>query len=164
MLLCASAGAADFHSLDVKTGEWETSMTGQMTGMPQIPEEALKQMTPEQRAKIEAAMGARGAKPIISKSCMTKDKLDQAFNVNNEALKACTRTLTTSSSTKQEIRLECNRDGMKTSGAVKIEAIDSEHIKGSMQMTATSTKEGGHTMNMNYSFLGKWIGATCTEK
>ena len=38
---------------------------------------------------------------------------------------------------------------MKRSGDVHIEAINSENVKGSMQMTATG---GGRTMNVNVGF------------
>lgn len=160
-LFCSSLWAVDFRALDVKTGTWETTTTGQMTGMPAIPPDALAHLTPEQRAKVEAAMGGRGAKPIVSTNCMTKEKLDHAWNAG-ENLKSCTFTATTSSSSKQEAHLECNQNGTKTSGSFKVEVVDSEHIRGSFQMTAASA-DTGHTMNMNYSFLSKWVGAACTE-
>jgi hypothetical protein len=70
--------------------------------------------------------------------------------------------VTASSSTKQEVQLECDRNGAKTSGTIKVEAVNSEHTRGSFQMTATS--EGNHVMSMNYTFTSKWLGAACTEK
>jgi hypothetical protein len=161
MLLCTSTWAADFQALDVKPGQWETTVTGQMTGMPAIPPEALARMTPEQRAKVESAMGGLGAKPMVSTSCRTKEKLAQAWYTGQQSLKSCTTTLTTSSSSKQEVHMECNQNGSKTSGTIKVETVDSEHIRGSFQMTATS--EGNNAMNMNYSFTSKWLGAACTE-
>lgn len=165
MLLCASAcsilWAADFRALDVKTGQWETTVTGQMTGVPAIPAEVLARLTPEQRAKMESAMGARGAKPIVTTSCKTKEKLNQAWTTGQNNSKSCTTTLTGSSSSKQEVHLECNQDGAKTSGTIKVEAVDSEHIRGSFQMTAAS--DGNHQMNMNYTFTSKWLGEACTE-
>ena len=163
MLFCSTMWAADFHPLNVKTGQWETTVTGQMTGMPPIPAEALNKMTPEQRARIEAAMGARGAKPMRSKNCITKESLDKALNMgSDESMKACTRTLTTSTSGKQEIHMECDRNGVKTTGTVVVEALDSENIRGSMKMTTTS--DANRTMNMNYTFTSKYVGAACTEK
>lgn len=163
MLVCASAWCADIHALDVKTGQWETTTTGQMTGVPALPPEMLNKLTPEQRAKVESAMGAHGAKPIVSTSCKTKEKLQQAWNTGQEALKACTWAVTTSTSSKQEVHIECNQNAMKTSGTVKVEAVDSEHIRGSMQMAATGSDDG-HTMSMNYTFTSKWVGAACTDK
>ena len=163
MLSCATMYAADFHPLNVKPGQWETTVSGQMTGMPPIPAEALNRMTPEQRARIEAAMGARGAKPMTSKNCITKEQLDKALNMGgDESIKACTRTLATSTSGKQEIHMDCDRNGIKTTGTVIVEAVDSETIHGSMKMTTTS--EAKRTMNMDYTFTSKWVGAACTEK
>lgn len=162
MLLCTSAWAADFNPMNVKTGQWETTVTGQMTGMPAIPPEALARMTPEQRAKLESAMGGLGAKPMVSTNCRTKEKLAQAWSTGQAAMKSCTTTLLTSTSSKQEVHVECDREGRKTSGTIKVEAVDSEHIRGSFQMTAAG--DGNHTMNMNYTFTEKWLGAACTEK
>jgi hypothetical protein len=162
-LACAAAWGADIHPLGVKPGQWETTTTGQMTGMPAIPPDVLNKLTPEQRAKMESAMGAHGAKPMVSTSCMSKEKLQQAWNTGQDALKACTTSIVTSNSTKQEIQMECNRNGSKSSGTVKVEAIDSEHIRGAIQMTAT-TGNDGHSMSMNYTFTSKWVGEACTEK
>jgi hypothetical protein len=44
---------------------------------------------------------------------------------------------------------------------VKIEALNPENLKGSMQITVTNHDR---TMNMNYTFSSKWIGSTCTAK
>jgi hypothetical protein len=164
MLACSVASAADFRPLDVKTGEWETTMTGQTSGMPPIPADVLNRLTPDQRAKMEAAMQARGMggpKTSVNKSCLTKDKLDKPFSTGDDSTKACTRTLITSSGSRQEIRIECNREGMKSTGTVKVEALDAHNVKGSMVMAVTS---GEHTMTMNYTFTTKWLGAACTEK
>jgi hypothetical protein len=57
--------------------------------------------------------------------------------------------------------MECTREGGKATGTIKMEAVDSENIKGSMQMTVTN---GEHTMNMNYTFASKWVGPVCSEK
>jgi hypothetical protein len=164
MLICASAWCADIHALDVKPGQWETTTTGQMTGVPALPPEVLNKLTPEQRAKVESAMGARGAKPIISSSCMTKEKLQQGWNTGQDTLKTCITALATSTSSKQEIHIDCNQNGTKTTGTVKVEVVDSEHIRGSIQMMATNAGNDGHPMNINYSFSSKWLGAACTEK
>jgi len=162
ILCCSTLWAADLHALDVKTGEWETTVTGQMTGVPSIPPEALARLTPEHRAKVESAMGARGAKPLVSTHCTTNETLKQAWNTG-QITKTCTTSLTTSSSTKQEVHMECNQNGTKTTGTVKVEAVDSEHIRGSFQMTAAGDAAGGHAMSMNYTFTSKWLGAACTE-
>lgn len=156
--------AADFQPLDVKAGQWESKLSGQSTGQPPLPDELLKRLSPQQLAQVEAAIQAKGTgglKTTVNRSCLTKDKLDKPFNLGDENTKACTRTLVTSTGSRQEIRLDCDRQGMKSTGTVKVEAVDAENIKGSLQM---SVSNAGRTMNMNYTFVSKWIGPACTAK
>src|SRR5277367_1227087 len=154
MLFCSTVWAADFRTLDVKTGQWETTVSGQTTGMPPIPDEVLNKLTPEQRAKMQAMMQANsGSKPTVSRTCMTAKDLEKGFNAADQATSSCSRVVVTSTGSKQEIRMECASGGMKSSGSVKLEAVDSEHVKGGMQMTSSND---GHTMNMNYTFASKW--------
>ena len=162
--MCSAVWAADFRSLDVKTGQWETTVNGQTTGMPPIPDEVLNRLTPEQRAKMQAAMQANsGSKASVSRHCTTSKDLEKGFNAADQAAAAnsCSRLVVTSTSSKQEIRMDCTSGGMKSSGSIKVEAVDSEHVKGSIQMTSSND---GHTMNMNYTFVSKWVGPACSEK
>ena len=57
-----SASQADPVTINVRTGLWEMTSSGQTTGTPPIPAEAFARLTPEQRAKFEAAMTARGGR------------------------------------------------------------------------------------------------------
>jgi hypothetical protein len=47
---------------------------------------------------------------------------------------------------------------METHVDVKIHALDSENVKGSMKGTATGN---GQTMSVNGSYTGKWLGSNC---
>jgi hypothetical protein len=159
-LLCAGAGAAQTTPLNVKTGEWESTMTNETSGQLPIPQEMLDKMTPEQRAKMEAMMKARGMqgpRTIVNKHCVKKEDLDKPFGNEN---KSCKQTVVTSSATKQEIHMECEIGGGKQAGTLKLEALDSSTVKGSMQMVASNA---GRTMNVNSTFSAKWLVAACTE-
>jgi len=161
-LFCATAWAADPTPLNVKTGEWETTLTTETAGQLPIPQEMLDKLTPEQRAKMEAAMKARnaqGAHTNAHKSCVKKEDLDKPFG-NDETRKSCKQTIVTSSATRQEIHMDCEIGGGKQSGTLKVEALDSGNVKGSMQMVASN---GGRSMNVNSSFSAKWLGPVCTE-
>jgi hypothetical protein len=147
------AGSA-VQPLNVKLGLWETTMTTTMAGIPTIPDSALAQMTPDQRAKVEAMMGG---KPTTMKSCVTKEKLDKAMAFQNMP-KSCTYTVVTSTSSKLEMHLECAQNGVKSTGAIVVEASDSEHTKGSMRVNAGAN---GANTNMNSTFTSKWLGADC---
>jgi hypothetical protein len=146
--------------LNVKPGEWESTLTNETSGQPPIPQDVLDKMTPDQRAKVEAMMKARGMqgpRTIVTKSCVKQEDLDKPFGNGN---KSCKQTIVTSSSTQQEIHMECDMGGGKQVGTVKFEAVDSSTVKGSMQMTASNA---GRTMNINSTFSAKWLGAACTE-
>src|SRR5579862_2888392 len=89
--LVAAAWAADTTPLNVKTGEWEVTTSTESSGQLPIPEEMLNKLTPEQRARMEAAMKARGAggpRTSVRKNCVKKEDLDKAFG-NDEEHKSC---------------------------------------------------------------------------
>jgi hypothetical protein len=158
-LFCAGICAAR-TPLNVKTGEWESTITSDTSGQLPVPQEMIDKMTPEQRAKMEAMMKARGmqgARTTVTKHCVKKEDLDKPFGNDN---KACKPTIVNSSATKQEIHMECEMGGGKQVGTLKFEAVDSSTVKGSMQMTASN---GGRTMNVNSTFSAKWLGSACTE-
>src|SRR4051794_36593111 len=100
-LFCAGMCAAQ-TPLNVKTGEWESTITSDTTGQMPIPQEMIEKMTPERRAKREAMIKARGMKAprtTVTKNCDKKENLNKPFGNDN---KSCKRTIVSSSSTKQE--------------------------------------------------------------
>jgi len=159
-LFCVATLAAQNTPLNVKTGEWESTMTSETSGQLPISQEMLDKMPPEQRAKIEAMMKARGMqgpRTTVTKHCVKKEDLDKPFGNQN---KSCKQTVVNSSATKQEVHMECDMGGGKQTGTLTFEAVDSSTVKGSMQMAASNA---GRTMNINSTFSAKWLGSACTE-
>ena len=155
---CAALWAAD--TLNVKPGQWEATITTEMAGLPPIPPEVLEKMTPQQREMMEQRMkGNQPPRTVTAKSCITKEDVQKGFDVGNQ--EGCTRTVVSSSSSKQEVKIECNRDNAKMIGTFKIEASGSENVKGEGQMSVTS---GGHTMTSKTSFTSKWMSPTCEKE
>jgi len=146
--------------MNVKTGLWETTATTQMSGMPPIPAEALARLTPEQRAKMEQAMGG-GPRTTTTKSCLTQEMLDKALNFGDNKDQNCKRTLVTSSATKQEIHMECTHGPNKTTFDIHFEAVDTTTVKGTMTMN--SAAQGGRGMSMKADFSSKYLGADCGD-
>ena len=158
---CTIGWAADtFHPLDVKTGEWESTMTVATSDVPPIPAEALARMTPQQRARLEEQTKSLSGRTIVHKTCVKKEKLDKPLTFGNND-KACTNTLVTSTGSLQEIHVECNRNNRKSSGTLRFEALDSEHVKGTVKMSMTS--DSGN-MDINSSFTAKWVGEACSSE
>jgi len=144
---------------DVKLGLWETTITSQMSGLPPIPPDALARMTPEQRARMEAAIKARSGQPntTTSRSCVTKEKLEKGGTFGQEP-KNCTHSVLESSRSKAEVKFACEEEAMKMTGTVRYEALDSEHVKGSTDMAMSGN---GRTMNASSTFTSKWVGPAC---
>jgi hypothetical protein len=160
----ASWAADSITPLDVKTGLWEskTTMSGlpNMRATPSIPTEQLAKLPPEQRARVEAMMKSRvGGGGMTTKVCITPESLSsgQAFSrVQN----GCTRKIVSATSAKQEIHLECNQEGMKTSGDLVVERIDAGHIKGSLAMKGGQPE---HPVNTKMSFENTWVSSDCGD-
>jgi Protein of unknown function (DUF3617) len=164
-LSCLSASillaAGKYQPLNVKLGTWETIYTTTVSGAPPIPQEMLDKMTPEQRARFNASMSKMASgtpRTRTSKTCLTKERLEKdPFNDR----KSCTDTVLTSTSSKMEIEEVCEEENAKFDSKVRIEATDSENVKGWVQSTVTGS---GKTMNVNGTFTSKWLGAACKEK
>lgn len=172
LLGTSMAWAADSVPLDVKTGEWENTVTTQMTlpqsarqQMPSIPPEQLAKMPPEQRAKVEALMkqssAMAGGKPTTttSKNCIKKEDLAKMTPQGNRD-QSCKTTLVSSSRNKQELKMDCESNGGKQTGTVVVEALSSESTKFSLQIASNPSGQG---MNLTVNGTSKWLGATCAD-
>lgn len=159
------AWAAEPTPLEMKTGEWEYTVTMQMAGMPaatqmpQIPPEVLDKMTPEQRAQMQKAMGAMSGKPTVNRNCVKKEDLSN-FNPTNMA-KDCKMTVTNSSRSKFEATVVCDTPGNKATANITAEVLNSESMKFSVVSKGTTNGQPG---NMTINGTGKWLGATCTDE
>ena len=159
-----SWGADELKPLDVKPGLWETTVTSQTSGMPPIPPEALARLTPEQRARMEAVLKqreAQGPKTNTTKSCATKDQIDNMFSSFNDNVRQnCKSTVIRSSSTEEDLRLDCSQNNTQVTMNVHVQAINSENVKGTVQMNASG---GDNKMNTQTSLTAKWLGSDCGD-
>src|SRR5579864_7815284 len=101
VLLCPMVSGAADQSLDIKPGLWDVASTVQMSGLPPIPN--LDQMTPEQRARIEAAMKGMAGSPRTTtvKSCVTREVIEQAIaKASSTQTNTCAPKLVSASASK----------------------------------------------------------------
>lgn len=152
----SAAWAADAVPMDVKTGQWETTVSSRVSGVqiPAIPPEQLARMPADQRARLEAMMKQAGNNNTTTKSCIKKEDLTK-LQLNND--QNCKSTLVSSSKTKQELHLECERNGNKQTATMTIEAQGPESVKFAMQ----ASNEGTANMNMTMTGSSKWLGPDC---
>ena len=159
-----SALAAENTPLQVKPGLWEITSEGQNSGTPPIPPEVLAQMTPEQRAQMEAhlkEMMAQQAQRRVTKRCVTQQDIDQGFDKLDSMTRGqCTQTVTASTSTLRQGRLRCT--GATTgAGVYRFEAPSPESFSGSWDWDMTG--ESGRRMNLKNTMQGKWLSADCGD-
>jgi hypothetical protein len=166
VLLAGAGWAADLVPMDVKTGQWEATVTMQMPGapqgrqMPQFTPEQLAQIPAAQRAQIEAAMkqAAGGPRTTTTKNCVKKEDLTK-LPLNPD--QNCKMTVITSSSSRQEIHMDCDRNGNKQTATMVIERVSSDSLKFNIQSAGT---DSGKTINMTMSGTSKWVSPNCDAK
>lgn len=157
------AKSLNITPINVKTGLWQSTSTITITGGLGLPPSMLSKLTPEQKAKYEAAMQAQAGGRTTThtnKGCLTQKDLTTdpfAQKDSDDENIHCHGTLLRSTSTDIVLQETCSGEASMTY-TMKIHAVDSEHATGTGTGTATM---GGRTMNSNVKFESKWLGATC---
>jgi Protein of unknown function (DUF3617) len=162
LLRCAIAFAVamPLHALadsfNVKPGAWEITMTSLTNGM-LIPAEALANMPPAQRARIEKSMQARSGKPSthVRKSCVTKTDLDQDRILKSDDEENCKKKIISKSASKIVYEQTCKAPYASRS-TVKVEARSSESMEAVMDMV-----QGGGGGKIHVVIKGHWLGSSC---
>lgn len=154
-------GADKYQPLNVKLGLWETTSTITTKGQVPVSDEMLSRLTPEQRARVEERMKAQAGDRTTThtyKSCLTKEKLERGSGFSDR--KDCKETLLTSTSSRVEVKVACEGEGMSSSGTVRIDALSPESTKGSGRMSMTA---GPRNMTVDTTLTSKWLGPSCGQ-
>jgi hypothetical protein len=149
--------AAQAANLDLKTGLWEVTAVSSSAGMPQID---TSKMTPEQAARVEAAMRGRSAgqpQTHVTKTCMTKEKLaNAAFASNDDA--NCKPKITANTRTSMDATVVCTGEQPSTS-TFHFEASSPTAFTGTTKMNMSGGRANG--MKVDVALSGKYIGPDC---
>jgi hypothetical protein len=151
--------AAEYTKPNIKPGLWEVSVSPKMSGEMPIPEDQLAKMTPEQRARIEAAMKNAAAKPRVYKECMTPEKIAKGFEMDRGADAAsCKRNVISSTPSELTLHDECNDTKRKSSTDVHFEIKGGTQMNGKVHIVVT---QSGKSMTVDSTLTGKWLSASC---
>lgn len=140
---------------NIKPGLWQTTVVT-ASGELALPAEMLNRLTPEQRARLEERRKA-DSHTRTYKRCLTRQQLAKPdFTLDRQ----CTWTTLAASSSKIKGNASCNYrgSGMKLTGSGKFVALDREHVKGSVEMIATSR---GRSVDTIKNFTSRWLGSSC---
>jgi len=145
-------------ALNLKMGLWELTSIGQVGG--QMPAIDTSKMTPEQKAKFEAAIksAVMGAHTSVFKSCITQEKFEKAnFMMSDKDAETCKQTVSTNTPTALDAAVTCTGEQPRT-GQIHVEALSSTAFKGTMKFTST---QNGRTMTVDGTMTAKWLTADC---
>lgn len=157
--------AVRFVPFNMKTGLWQDTMTSTSTGSMSIPPDLAARMTPEQKARYEAAMGqlTNGVpRTITYKKCVKKDDLNK--DPFSDPKQKCTWTTLTSTGSSGQATGTClindTTNGMtgKMDININYQIPNPETVQGSGTIAMTFN---GRTVNSKGNLSGKWLGATC---
>jgi hypothetical protein len=147
------AFAADAFA--ARTGAWEMTTSTAMQGMP-IPAAELAKIPPAQRARLEAAMGARAGKATSHtvKSCVTQQDIDKSQIVKDESDAHCTRKVISRTSSSLVMEQTCPAPEAHTA-RMNMQFPTPTSMNGTVDLT----RPDGFKAHMTIS--GRWLGASC---
>jgi hypothetical protein len=154
--------AASETPLAVTPGLWEMTSQTETSGAPPVPPDATAGMTPEQKAKFEAAMQAMIAKqtqPHTVKTCVTAERLKRGFT-GDDKHKDCQTTVVDSTSKVLDVKIACTGGDQPSTGTIHYEAVDAKTVVGKVDM---NIGRGGKSMEVRNDIHGKWLAADCGD-
>lgn len=158
-------GSGPLVPLNVKTGQWQTHSRVALSGAMGLPPEMAEKLTPEERARYEAAMGAmNGVHELTTKGCLTQQDLttDPYAELNRNGEMQCHGEVAKSTSSDVELEEHCIGAGKNQGAEMKmhlhIHANDPEHATGEGE---GSTAAGGKTMQTKITLNMTWLGPHC---
>lgn len=164
VLAATLAHGADVVRPNIRPGLWEVSVDPQVSGEMPIPEDQLARMSPEQRARLEAAIKsslAKGVQHHQYKECMTPEKIARGFDIDKNGEDAsCKRKVISSTPSEVTLHDECDKPERKSVTDVHFEVKGGTQMNGTLKVVMTSN---GRTMTVNSAVAGKWVGASCGD-
>lgn len=154
---------AQNQPLNVKTGQWQTTVLVNSGGSFAMPSDYMAKLTPEQRTQVEAAMKEMSKPKTTTQTnqdCLTQDELNRGTPFKPDD-KQCTQRILNSSSSNLNVEQDCSDSGITTKTIMSLNAVNPELVKGTGTVTATSE---GHTFTSNITFTSKWMSSSCSSK
>jgi hypothetical protein len=152
---------APVPQLNIKLGLWEIKTQPQVNGELPTSDESVAKMTPEQRARMQAAMQAMMAhmqQPRTMKECMTAEKRAQGFDTGNDDPTECQQTVGKDTASDFEMTRVCSTAQGNNSTDMKFHAVSSDHVIGTVNaMMSRGTK----SITVNSTMEGRWLGSDC---
>jgi len=141
VLALLTARADEKANLKVDPGLWEVTSQAKVGGDMQIPDEAMANMTPEQRARLQQAvqgMIANAQQQHVFRQCMT--------------------TIVRNTAAELVVRNECAGESNSHTVTAQFKALDRHHVNGTTDVVGSLN---GKSMSMHGTMDAKWLSADC---
>lgn len=157
-IIAMSISVCRAEHLDVRSGLWETTTSVEKKRAKQPTN--LDQLTPEQRANVEARL-AKQVKKETRKvtACLSEAKIKSGEAFTGSAHHgACDHSFETQSASDLVVRVEC-RGVNEMIGTVRMHAADPEHMSGTVEMTYGPAE--GMQLLTHSEIDSKWLKSDC---
>jgi hypothetical protein len=143
----------------IKPGLWQIQMERETNGQ-KSPDmsERMKNMPPERRAQVEAALKQRGMEATGNtvKVCQTREMLDQSKFVN--PLPDCKTTYSSRTNSSWKSHTSCSQLHLESDSEITFSGSENYSMK------STSTiQSAGQTKTTHMTRTGKWLSADCGD-
>ena len=147
--------------LDADTGLWEVTTQPEVNGALSMPEEQLQQLSPEQRARVEAALQAateNAKQEHVVRECLTPEQRAKGFDLGANDTSSCTTHVIRNASDELEVRRECVPGSNLRSMTEHLRMSGHRHVSGTVDVLML---QSGKQMTMHMTIEGRWLTADC---
>jgi Protein of unknown function (DUF3617) len=147
--------------LAADTGLWEVTTHPQTNGELPISQEQLQRLSPEQRARIEAAMKAameNANQAHVMRECLTPERLAKGFDLGDDSSSSCKTTVVRNTSTELEAHRECKGESNVRTMTERLRTSGRRQVSGTIDVLMS---QGAKQLTMHMSVEGRWLGADC---
>ena len=169
---CLFAAAFPAHAqtggaVPVKPGLWETQSTSKTAmSLPPEMEARIAAMPPDRQAMVRSRMaGAAPAQTVTTRSCVAaQTNLDSFLKEAQQKGVNCTFSNVTKNGSGVSFDTACSNPQWTAKGHSDVQMSDSDHVTGTMHMTADITTPNGQThATVENTIHAKYLGASCGE-
>jgi hypothetical protein len=149
----------------IKAGLWQTTISGTNTvTLPPDQEARIAALPPAQQAMIRNM--SSGTKPTTSttKSCAAQQtSLNEIMSQAQQSNTKCSFTNQTQTASGTSFDVSCVSPQGTASGHAQFQMADTEHVTGSIHLTAdaTSPNSGSMHMTIDNTVTSKYLGTDC---
>ncbi len=160
LVLAAAAPTSGAQTLNLRTGTWEMTTQTTVRGMP-VPRATLEQMSPPQRAELDAALreqSAAGRQTEVSRACIAEEDLQRPLRT--APMQACTQQVVKANAGLLETRLACSGE-FPTTGRLRIRAPAPDRLDAVLELNAGDSED---PFVLRSEISGRWLEAVCEDE